>query len=184
MNLYGILIAFVVGMALGGSWMKEWKDGQIARHEQAQIAADDKIKAAADAAEREAANKILAVEAAYIAGEANAKIVVQKVYVKGQSYVSSQPVFQNPACVVPADGMLAINRARASLRTTTDSADIAPSVPATGTVEGRPAGNAVPASTSGHGAVGGVPATPAVPSGNSQVPGPSVRPVPKPKPVV
>ena len=184
MNLYGILIAFVVGMALGGSWMKEWKDGQIAKHEQAMARVGAEIQAAADAAEQVAANKIIDMEAAYIAGEANAKIVVQKVYVKGQSYVSSQPVFQNPACVVPADGMLAINRARASLRTTTDSADIAPSVPAAGAAEGRPAGNAVPASPSGHGTVGPMPAPARPTDSGGQVPGPSVRPVPKPKPVV
>ena len=181
--IYGILIAFVVGMALGGSWMKEWKDGQIARHEQAQAVAQKEIDDAAAKARVEAENKIVDMEAAYIAGESNAKTVVQKVYVKGQSYVSTQPVFQNPACVVPADGMLVLNRQRASLRTPTDPGEPAPSVPAAGATEGRAAGNPVPANDSGHGAVGGVPATPAVPSGTGQVPGPSVRPVPKPKPV-
>ena len=181
--IYGILIAFVVGMALGGSWMKEWKDGQIAKHEQAQAVAQMKIDEAARQARIEAENKIIDMEAAYIAGESNAKTVVQKVYLKGQSYVASQPVFQNPACVVPADGVLAINRARAGMRTPADPGEPAASVPAAGADQGRAAGNAVPASPGGHGAVGGVPATTAVPSGNSQVPGPSVRPVPKPKPV-
>jgi len=181
--IYGILIAFVVGMALGGSWMKEWKDGQIARHEQAQAVAQKEIDDAAAKARVEAENKIVDMEAAYIAGESNAKTVVQKVYVKGQSYVASQPVFQNPVCVVPADGMLVLNRQRASLRTPTDTGEPAPSVPAPGTVEGRQTGNVVPANVSGHGAVGGVSSPPAVPSGAGQVPGSSVRPVPKPKPI-
>jgi len=181
--IYALIIAFIAGLTMGGAGMKAWKDGQIARHEQAMARVSAEIQAAADAAEQVAANKIIDMEAAYIAGESNAKTVVQKVYVKGQSYVASQPVFQNPACVVPADGMLVLNRQRASLRTPTDPGEPAPNVPAAGTDQGRAAGNAVPASPSGHGTVGGVPAPPAVPSGNSQVPGPSVRPVPKPTPV-
>ena len=181
--IYALIIAFIAGLTMGGAGMKAWKDGQIAKHEQAQAVAQMKIDEAARQARIEAENKIIDMEAAYIAGESNAKTVVQKVYVKGQSYVASQPVFQNPACVVPADGMLVLNRQRASLRTPTDPGEPAPNVPAAGTDQGRAAGNAVPASPSGHGTMGGVPTTPAVPSGNSQVPGPSVRPVPKPTPV-
>ena len=183
MSLYFILGAFLAGLAMGGAGVNSWKEGQIARHEKAQVEAQNKIDDAAKAAIQEASNKITDMEAAYIAGESNAKTVVQKVYVKGQSYVSTQPVFQNPACVVPADGMLVLNRQRAGLRTPTDPGEPAPSVPAAGATEGRAAGNPVPANAGGHGAVGGVPAPPAVPSGTGQVPGPSVRPVPKPKPV-
>jgi hypothetical protein len=180
--IYALIIAFLAGLTMGGAGAWQWKEGQIARHEQAQAAAQMEIDEAARQARVEAANKIIDMEAAYIAGESNAKTIVQKVYVKGQSYVSSQPVFQNPACVVPADGMLAVNRARAGMRAPADPGEPAPSVPAAGADQGRAAGNAVPASPSGHGAVGGVPATPSVPSGVGQVPGSSVRPVPKPKP--
>jgi hypothetical protein len=178
--IYAIILAFIAGLSLGTVGMKEWKDGQIAK--QAQAVAQKKIDDAATAARREAENKIVDMEAAYIAGESNAKTVVQRVYVKGQNYVSSQPVFQNPVCVVPADGMLAVNSARAGMRAAADPGESAASVPAAGADQGRPVGNPVPASDSGHGSVGGVHPPPQQPSGSGQVSGPNVRPVPKPKP--
>jgi len=181
--IYGIGIAFLVGMLLGGSWMKEWKDGQLARHEQAQAAAQAKIDDAARAATQEAENKIIDMEAAYLAGEANAKTITRTIYVKGQQNVAAYPVFRNADCVLPPVLLSDLNRARAGVRAPADTGEPAASVPAAGAVEGRPAGNAVPASPGGHGAVGGVPAPATVPSGAGQVPGSSVRPVPKPKPV-
>jgi len=183
MSLYFILGAFLAGLAMGGAGVNSWKEGQIARHEQAQIVAQAKIDDAAKAAIQEASNKIIDMEAAYIAGESNAKTITRTIYVKGQQNVASYPVFRNADCVLPAVLVSDINRARTSLRTPADPGEPAPSVPAAGATEGRAAGNPVPANAGGHGAVGGVPAPPAVPSGTGQVPGPSVRPVPKPKPV-
>ena len=181
--IYAIIIAFLAGLTMGGAGMQSWKDGQIAKHEQAQVAAQAKIDNAARAATQEAENKIVDMEAAYLAGEANAKTITRTIYVKGQQNVAAYPVFRNADCVLPPVLLSDLNRARAGLRAPADTGEPAPSVPAAGTVEGRPAGNAVPASPGGHGAVGGVPAPATVPSGAGQVPGSSVRPVPKPKPV-
>jgi hypothetical protein len=182
MTGYLLLAAFLAGLTIGGAGINSWKDGQIAKHQQAQAEADAKIRAQAAAATQEAENKIVDMTAAFEAGEANAKTITKTVYVKGQSYVASQPVFSNPLCVVPPDGMLVLNRQRASLRAAADPADFAPSVPAPGSDQGRPAGNALPPSDSGQRPVGGMPPPASSPGGGGQVSGPSVRPVPKPKP--
>ena len=123
MIFYVLIAAFVGGGLLGAGGMNWWNEAAIARAERAQAEAQAKVDQAAQEARQTAENTISDMESAYKAGEANAKIVTKTIYVKGQSYVASTPVFSNPQCVVPDDGVSILNVAR------TGHALVATSVP-------------------------------------------------------
>jgi len=178
--IYLILGAFLAGLLSGGMGMKEWSDGRQAKHEQAQRQAQDKIDAQAAQIEAAAEVKVIDMEAAFLAGESNAKTITRTIYVKGQQNVATFEVFRNPACVLPPVVLSELNRARTGLLPAPDPAIPVPAVPAAAPGSGRPDVNAVPANASGRGNVGGVPTPPANTGGSGAVPGQSVRPVPKP----
>lgn len=149
----------------------------------AQAKADAELAArnqdAIDAANSEIAN----MQAAYDAGAAKAKVVTQKVYLKGQADVAKYPVFANPDCVLPDVSLQLLNGARAHLRTPADTVIPADAVPDAGPAAGRSTGNAVSAEPSGSGAVGGMRAPARSTDSGGQVSGSGVPSHPKPKPI-
>ena len=160
MILYLALGAFLAGLTMGGYGVKTYYDGAIAREKIEQAAAQAKLDERVQKAEAVAATHIDDMIAAYDAGEANAKTITKTIYVKGQNYVATTPVFSNPVCVVPDDGMQFLNGARAGVRAAADPGVLAPALPAAGAAAGRTDGNAVPANAAGHGPVGSVPPKP------------------------
>ena len=179
--IYLIIIVFLAGLFGGGYGVYQWEEGKIARAQQAQVEAQNAVDAAAREAEQEAANKIIDMNAAFEAGESNAKVITRTVYAKGQSYVASNAVFNLRECVVPPDGMQQLNSARAGVRTTTAAAGSAAAVPGAGTDSGRPTVDPVPATPEGHGAVGPVHPESRPADSSGQVPGLGVPTHPKPK---
>ncbi len=144
--------------------------------------AQKKIDAQAAKIEQDAANHITDMQASFDAGEAQAKIVTKTVYVKGQTYVQNTPVFRNPDCVIPADGLRLINDQRASLQITTAADILGVPVPHAAAGAGRQAGDVVLTEPSGHSPVGGVHPQVQQSGGSGGVPGQTVPRPPKPTP--
>ena len=109
MILYVLIAAFVGGGLLGAGGMNWWNDAAVARAEKAQAKAEAVVAAAAEEAEQEAANKIIDMQAAFNAGEAQTKVVTKIVYQKAQQYAATNAVLTNPQCFIPADGLQFIN---------------------------------------------------------------------------
>jgi hypothetical protein len=156
-----IYIFLVIALAFGGSIFLAYKkggDAAVADYQIKQEAAQATIDAQAKKLTDATANAIIDMGAAYDAGEANAKAIEKKIYGKGQSYAAATPVFRIAECVVPPNGMLAANGARAGIRNPAAAPGIADAMPAAGADPGRQPANPVPPDLSGRGAVGGVPA--------------------------
>jgi hypothetical protein len=153
MILYVVAAAFALGIAAGAGGLNWWHSAAEARRELALAEAQANVDALADKLKTEAATKITDMQASYEAGEANAKTITKTVYVKGQAYVASTPVFSNPACVVPADGLQFLNSARAGVQLAAVAGSADAAVPGTGAATGRPASDAVPANDTGRSAV-------------------------------
>jgi hypothetical protein len=176
-----LIIAIFVAVGMGLVYNAGREQG-VNSYKVQEAAAQAKIEQQAKQLHQEAENKIIDMQAAFTAGEANAQVVTKTVYVKGQAYVASNAVFSNPACVVPADGVLILNSARAGVRSAADPAGTVAALSDAGVAAGRQTGNAVPATDTGHGTVGAVHTDAGTASGGGQVPAGSVRPVAKPKP--
>jgi hypothetical protein len=180
---YVLIAAFLGGLAVGGGGMYQWKAGQEARHEQEQRAAQDKIDALAAKAKQDAENKLVDMDAAFQAGEAQQKVITKTVYVKGQSYVAAAPqVFANPQCVLPDSSLQLINSEAASLRTAAAANVFGFGVPDTGGPAGRPNGNVVLSPPAKPATVEGVRPQVQPSGGTGQVPGSGVQRPPKPTP--
>lgn len=152
----------------------------VAAQAQADALLAAKNKAAVDAANEEITN----MQAAYDAGATKAKVVTQKVYLKGQADVAKYPVFADPNCVLPDVSLQLLNSARAHLRTPTDTVVPVDAVPEPGPAAGRKTGDAVPAIPSGRdGTVVGVRAPARPTDSGGQVPGSGLPSHPKPKPI-
>ena len=157
-----------------------------AAYKEKQEQAQAKIDEQAAVTVREANNKIADMQAAFDAGKEQARVVTKTITVRGQSDVAKYPVFSNPVCVLPADSLQFLNRARANMRTAADPGIADAALPVAGPAPGRADIDPVPASPAGRepsGAVGTVhPGSRPTDSGN-QVPRSGVRTHPKPKPV-
>ncbi len=83
---------------------------------------EQEAKLAAKDAElvQEANNKIIDMSAAFDAGQAQAKVVTQKIYVKGQAYVASDSGLSNPQCRMSDDSLHFLVGALSSMRTAAD----------------------------------------------------------------
>lgn len=112
--MLGIAAVFLIG-----GYMKVTAD---ARDEgraacQAELrAADDKLKAAADALTQETANHIADMVTVAEVTEAQAKTRVVYVQSKGAGDVKRFPIFANQICVLPDESLRNLNAARAGLR--------------------------------------------------------------------
>jgi Sec-independent protein translocase protein TatA len=137
LGIVAVLVAILVGTGV-----KFYAAGESAGRAALQTkldAADKQLADKAQALQQEAANHITDMEAAWDASEAVAKAHVVVVRAKGASDVRNYPVFANPACVLPADSLHAINGARASFR---NAADPGESVGAVRDTAAAPNGNA------------------------------------------
>lgn len=110
------MLTFVAGLTFGGVGVRTYYEGEIARKEVAQKQAQDELQQRVDKAEAEAATKLIDMQAAYDAGEANAKVVTKVVYERGKDYVAQTPAFANPDCVVPDNGLSILNSARRGIK--------------------------------------------------------------------
>ena len=141
------LLAF--GAWTGAVWNYASKES-IASYQQKQAAAQDKIDAQAKEIVAQAQAEITNTQAAFEAGQAKGKVVYLNNVAKGQSYVASTPVFSNPVCVVPDDGMLQLNGARSGVYAATAPGVSPPPVPGAGTDPGRKVVQPVPPTLAGQ----------------------------------
>lgn len=130
MNPVLIIVAVIAFAAYTALVWTKGGENALAGYKEEQQAAQAKIDDQAKQIEEDAANKIIDMDAAYIAGEANAKTVERKVYVKIAADLQKYPVFQNPACVLPLESYALLVAALRGVRGTfTLPAETAP-VPA------------------------------------------------------
>ena len=183
MIFYVLIAAFLAGLGSGGYGVYQWKEGQIARQAQKQEKAQAHIDELTRKAEQEAANKLIDMDAAFAAGEAQQKIITKTVYVKGQSYVAAAPqVFANPQCVLPDGSLQLVNSETALLRATAAANVFGFSLPDTGGSTGRGNGNVVLSPPAKPPVVEGVRPQVQSPGGTGQIPGSGVQRPPKPTP--
>ena len=183
MIFYVLIAAFLAGLGSGGYGVYQWKEGQIAREAQKQQKAQDHIDELTRKAEQEAANKLIDMDAAFTAGEAQQKIITKTVYVKGQSYVAAAPqVFANPQCVLPDGSLQLVNSETALLRATAAANVFGFGVPDTGRPAGRGNGDVVLSPPAKPATVEGVRPQVQSPGGAREVPGSGVQRRPKPTP--
>jgi hypothetical protein len=148
----GILIAAVI-LVFAGSIFGAYNWGEkngAAEYKEKQEQAQAKIDEQAAVMVREANNKITDMQAAFEAGKEQAKVVTKTITIRGQSDVAKYPVFSNPVCVLPADSLQFLNRARANLRTAADPGIADAALPVTGPPPGREDSNSVPANAGGR----------------------------------
>jgi hypothetical protein len=112
-----LMLAAVIAFAAytGFVWMKGGESA-VAGYKEKIEAADAQIAAQAKAATDAAANTIIDMTAAFDAGEANAKTVEKKVFVRVASDLTKYPVFQNPACVLPPQSFALLTAAMRGVR--------------------------------------------------------------------
>ncbi len=84
----------------------------VAKHEEAVKVQQDKIMAVAKAKTDATAEKLVDMQAAYEAGQADVGVKTKIVYLKAKDYVAAEPVFRLADCVVPQEGMDSLNKAR------------------------------------------------------------------------
>ncbi len=84
----------------------------VAKHEEAVKVQQDKIMAVAKAKTDATAEKLVDMQAAYEAGQADVGVKTKIVYLKAKDYVAAEPVFKLADCVVPQTGMDELNRVR------------------------------------------------------------------------
>ena len=181
MIFYLLIAAFLAGLGAGGYGVYQYEEGVQARQAVKQREAQDKIDALTRKAEQDAANKLIDMDAAFAAGEAQQKIITKTVYVKGQSYVAAAPqVFANPQCVLPDGSLQLVNSETALLRATAAANVFGFGVSDTGGSTGRGNGNVVLSPSAKPATVEGVRPQVQPPGGTGQVPGSGVQRPPKP----
>jgi hypothetical protein len=116
MIIYLLLGALLIGGIAGGGAVKWWDDQAENRRIVAQQKAQEKIDQLGKQVQQEAANKLIDMQAAFDAGEANAKIVTKTVYIKGQDIVRESPALSSPQCVLPDAGLQLYNSETARVR--------------------------------------------------------------------
>ncbi len=162
--IYVLLAAFLGGLAVGGGGVYQWKAGQEARHAQEQAEADATIQAQAQKIEQDAATKQTEIASAYKNGEANAKVIEKKVYIRSGQLSSSTPAFTNPVCFIGADGLQLANSTRAGIEPATSTAGVNGTVSGAGAGSTGPTGRGVVVSGGVSSVAQGQPAISSVPS--------------------
>lgn len=183
MIVYLLLGALLVGALGGGFSVNWWHDTRDAKHERDQAKAEAKVLELTQQAEKNAADKVAAMDAAYAAGESHAKTIEKTIYIKGQDYVRDSPqVFANPQCVLPATSLQLVNSETADVRATAAANIFGFGVPDSGRPAGRADGNVVLSPPAKPATVEGVHPQVQPPGGTGQVPGSGVQRPDKPTP--
>ncbi len=183
--LYVILAVFVAGLSIGGGGVWQWKAGQEAKHEQEQREAQAQIDAQAQKIVADAATKEAEIASAYRTGEANAKVIEKKVYIRTGQLSASTPAFTNSVCFIGADGLQLANSTRAGIEPAAAPARVNSAVPGAGSGAAGSSGRGAVVSGGVSGVAQGQPASGGVPSpivgavGSPSVPAAGPRPVPK-----
>jgi hypothetical protein len=188
MEIKLIMIALVV-LSLagaGGYIVHRISSNAVAAYQQKVDEADAKLAEQDKKLQDEAANHITDMSAAYQAGAENAKGVSAKIFARGKQYAQANPAFSNVACDAGTDFVQLINYSSANLRAAAAAGFSDATMPAAGTVSGRPTGNAGQPDAKGPQPIGPVgtvhpPERPA--NSPSALPGSGVRENPRPKPV-
>ena len=184
MIFYALGFALLVGLAGGGLGVHWWHDSRNAARERDLAEAQAMVDELAAESQAQAAQSMEAERAAFIAGEANAKVVYRTIIEKGQQNVATYEVFRNPACVLPAHVLLELNGARKGIVVAAAAGRSDGPVPGAGTPAGRPDVNPVPANAQGLGGVSPVQAPTSNAGGDGQVSGGGQgRLRPKPQPI-
>ncbi len=118
LGLYLTLGAFVAGLAMGGYGAWDWQSSRQAAKERDLAEAQAMVDQKATELRAAAAEKINAMQAAYEAGELNAKTVTKTIYVKAQTYAQSTPTLRAPQCNISPDGVQYIASAVSELQRT------------------------------------------------------------------
>lgn len=151
--LGGVAVIALIGYSyfLGG-------ENAVANYKEKLEAVNQRIEAADKKAVEVASNHIIDMTAAFDAGEANAKTVEKKIYVRVGSDLTKYPVFQNPACALPESSYALLT---AALRGTRSGITLPPEIlsPASVVAPATPITMAPPASSSPVSA-GGAPPKP------------------------
>lgn len=177
------ILAIVSGI---GAYTLHVKNSAIESYQAQIVKAEDDLRIAEQKRQQEAENKITDMEAAYQAGESNAKTVVKTVYVRGQQNVAKDTALSNPACVMSDDSLHYLVGALTGMRTASAPSGTAATVPGSGTANGGIIRGAVSANPQEHGTVGPVHEAPRSDGGNLPLPaagGTGVSKPPKPKPI-
>ena len=183
MIFYLLIAAFLAGLGAGGYGVYQYEEGVQARQAQKQQKAQERIDELTRKAEQDAANKLIDMDAAFAAGEAQQKIITKTVYVKGQSYVAAAPqVFANPQCVLPDGSLQLVNSETALLRATAAANVFGFGLPDTGRPAGRSDGNVVLSPSAKPPVVEGVHPQVQPSGGTGALQGPSVSRPAKPNP--
>jgi hypothetical protein len=111
MNLVLVVIAVVAFGAYSALVWTKGGENAVASYKEKLEQADKQLQEAARDAITEAQNKITDMTAAYEAGEANAKTVEKKIYLRATSDLTKFPVFANPACVLPPQSLALLTAA-------------------------------------------------------------------------
>lgn len=114
---YLFVIAILASLFAGGYGTYQWEEGKYARLEKKQHDAEAMIEAQSDAAIDTAEKTIEEKKQAFADGEANAKTVEKKVYIRLAGDESKYPVFQNPVCTTPPQSFALLVAALKGTRT-------------------------------------------------------------------
>jgi hypothetical protein len=183
---WALLTVLLFGAWVGGWSVNTYHTATLARQEKQIAAAEEKIRQQDADAELAAANAINDMQAAFEAGESKAKVIYRTIEKQGAAYVASNPVFSNPQCVIPADGVQLLAGARAGIPVASPAGVGAPTLPGTGTAPAARDvnGGTVPPNDPRPGAVERVPAVENGAGGAGALPGKSTgRARPKPRAV-
>jgi hypothetical protein len=177
------LILLAAALAAFGGWTMYERNDAVNDYKTKLEIADKKLKDAADKLKLEATNHITDMEAAYEAGEAEAKVITKTIYARGVTDVATYPVYSNPVCVLPDNSLRLLNAARAGVLSAADTVALDAILPGINAAAGRKDGDAVSATVGGRGKVPDVySSAPTVDSGD-KVPGRNLQQRPKPTPI-
>lgn len=163
--------AFVAGLAMGGYAMHDYMAGKAAQEKADLAEAQAKVDELASEVRTTATQSLANETAAYIAGEANAKVIYRTIEKTGADYAALH--LTDPRCVIPAAGVSILVAARTGTPIAPAPDGSAGGVPGAGAAPatGHDAGRVVQPNAAGSSAVGGVPATAGNTGGNGPIPG-------------
>lgn len=181
--MIGYLVALILLLGAFGGYTWYQRNDAVTDYEARLAAKDQALKEFAEKIETEAANHITDMEAAYEAGEAQARVITKVITARGAADVAKYPVFANPACVLPDDSLLVLNSARTGLLPAADTSPPPTVVPGPAEAGERETRDPVSTNAGGRTEVSNLPAPTRPTSGSSAVPGPGMRTHPKPTPI-